>query len=403
MMNRKVDQLDQCLTCLLDGTLSLEECISRYPHLSEEIKTAYKLNNEIEKRIDQKTENNSQRIVKSRMMNNLKDRDLGVTKSKIDRYIGRKLKWRFSMSWIIILTTLFSLVSGGGIVYASEEALPGDALYPVKTWVEDVRLAIASDERDADLHVQFADKRLEEFLALIESDDVEKIEEALDGYENQTKMLEQTMAKVQAQNPEEAVRLRTALETKLQDQARRMEEQLNEMNGVGIQLQERVREMLATNTQLHNRINEGDDEQVENKTGKQGNQTGGGENDISNEGKEETNSNGAISGNIDKEANAFKFDLNGQGKNGVYAVIDGKRFDCATESNQALCSAADAPKKGNVQLFDKQTNQLLFTYAYEYNFTYEHSWQGEKENSGENAESGSGGGNQGEGGNSNGK
>ena len=39
------------------------------------------------------------------------------------------------MTWVIIVTTLLSLVSGAGVVYASNDALPGEALYPVKTWV----------------------------------------------------------------------------------------------------------------------------------------------------------------------------------------------------------------------------------------------------------------------------
>ena len=40
------------------------------------------------------------------------------------------------MTWVIIVTTVISLVSGAGAVYASRDALPGDVLYPVKTWVE---------------------------------------------------------------------------------------------------------------------------------------------------------------------------------------------------------------------------------------------------------------------------
>jgi hypothetical protein len=40
------------------------------------------------------------------------------------------------MTWILIITTLVTLLSGGGIVYTSGDALPGEALYPIKTIVE---------------------------------------------------------------------------------------------------------------------------------------------------------------------------------------------------------------------------------------------------------------------------
>ena len=72
------------------------------------------------------------------------------------------------MAWVIIVTTLLSLVSGAGAVYASGEALSGDILYPVKMWTENVQLAIAPDDIDVDLYAQFNDDRIEEAAKLIQ-------------------------------------------------------------------------------------------------------------------------------------------------------------------------------------------------------------------------------------------
>lgn len=291
------------------------------------------------------------------------------------------------MSWIIIITTVLSLVSGGGIVYASSNALPGEVLYPLKTWVEDVRLAVASDDTDLALHFEFAETRLEEILALLEEGDLELLEETLGGYENHVKLMTQTMAKIQAQDPEDAIRLRTDLESKLQEQSRRMEDQLDDADDVDAYVQERLRQMLETNTQLRERAQEVEEEPIEELDA--ADLTQNEPNGISESANAAADlESGNISGGVDAAANGFSFKLDGRGKNGVYAVISGTRFECVVDGDVAICPAAGAPESGSVQLFDKQTNQLLFAYAYEYAFSYDHSWQGENNDNGNNAESG---------------
>jgi len=293
------------------------------------------------------------------------------------------------MSWIIIITTVLTLVSGGGVVYASGDALPGDVLYPVKTWVEDVRLAVASDETDMGLRFKFADTRLEEIDALIEAGELDDLDDAISGYGNQVRLLTQTMAKIEAQDPDEAIRLRTDLEAKLQEQARRMDDLLDEAEESDEFVQERVRLMLETNTQLQERIHEVeeapegeelldesqaiveetvDEDEGETSPGTEKNQNGKSE----------------VSAEIDEEAEAFKFNLDGQGGNGVYAMIAGTRFECAVDSDVATCPAAGAANKGDASLYDAQTHQLLFTYSYEYAFEHAYDWQGEKNDNGSN-------------------
>ncbi len=64
---------------------------------------------------------------------------------------------------IIALIIALTTAAGGGAVYASQDALPGDALYQVKTTVEGVQLTLAtSDEAKAQTYLTLADKRLAE-------------------------------------------------------------------------------------------------------------------------------------------------------------------------------------------------------------------------------------------------
>jgi uncharacterized damage-inducible protein DinB len=64
-----------------------------------------------------------------------------------------------------IVALLVALV--GGTVYAAQDSLPGDALYPVKLTTERVGLAVGADESvRAERALSFADKRVREIQAL---------------------------------------------------------------------------------------------------------------------------------------------------------------------------------------------------------------------------------------------
>ena len=72
---------------------------------------------------------------------------------------------KFALPILLIL----ALVLGTGITTAAAQAaLPGDTLYPVKLWTEDARLDLAASPAALlDLHLQFADKRIDEAAQLL--------------------------------------------------------------------------------------------------------------------------------------------------------------------------------------------------------------------------------------------
>jgi hypothetical protein len=72
------------------------------------------------------------------------------------------------ISALLILITLAG-GAGAGTVYAAQSSMPADVLYPVKTWSENARLGLAtSPEKDIDLLLEFANRRIEEMLVLAE-------------------------------------------------------------------------------------------------------------------------------------------------------------------------------------------------------------------------------------------
>jgi hypothetical protein len=68
----------------------------------------------------------------------------------------------------IVLLAAFALGGTGVTAYAAQESLPDQALYPVKTWIEDVRLSLTKDpQTDFYLLEGFVEERIEEIEALV--------------------------------------------------------------------------------------------------------------------------------------------------------------------------------------------------------------------------------------------
>jgi len=68
---------------------------------------------------------------------------------------------------IIVAIALALVALGGGTAYASQASLPGDALYSVKLGTEQARMMLPGDDvARAERALNFADRRVEEMLAL---------------------------------------------------------------------------------------------------------------------------------------------------------------------------------------------------------------------------------------------
>ncbi len=82
-----------------------------------------------------------------------------------------------------IVALVLAMLATGGVVYASDGAAPGDALYGVDLAVEQARLGLtANPGRAVQLQLGFANERLEEAEELIGEGDMEHLGEALGGY-----------------------------------------------------------------------------------------------------------------------------------------------------------------------------------------------------------------------------
>jgi hypothetical protein len=70
----------------------------------------------------------------------------------------------------LLAATIILVSTGAGIAWAAQDSLPGDALYPAKLAVEDLRLSLAPDPATGvGLSLQFAAERAQELQAMIQN------------------------------------------------------------------------------------------------------------------------------------------------------------------------------------------------------------------------------------------
>ncbi|MCU0489467.1 MAG: DUF5667 domain-containing protein [Anaerolineales bacterium] len=88
---------------------------------------------------------------------------------------------------VVILAAVVILAGAIGVTRAAaQSAIPGDALYPVKTGLEQTRLSLASDAGvRAEMKMEFAEKRLDEIQKLIQEGRYQEVNAAVLAFESE--------------------------------------------------------------------------------------------------------------------------------------------------------------------------------------------------------------------------
>ena len=116
----------------------------------------------------------------------------------------------------ILLALAVSFGGAGATVYAAQAALPGDVLYPVKIGLEDAQVALSANEATgARLSLDFAERRMEETMALIARGRYGDLPTAADRLESEAERVTEAFGPVAQVNPEYARTLLESLDTAL--------------------------------------------------------------------------------------------------------------------------------------------------------------------------------------------
>ena len=161
----------------------------------------------------------------------------------------RKEKGAPMFSTVITLIVVLSLALGGGTVAASQASMPDDALYQVKTWSEDARIAISTNqEAQFQLALGFATRRMREIQTMLQADKTppEVVMTRLQNELNYALRLTMNMPDSQSQPA------LLQLQTQLQQHDRAMIQlQLNQdVDPALLQIRDQIRTMLQQQLQL---------------------------------------------------------------------------------------------------------------------------------------------------------
>jgi len=174
---------------LIDKSQNAENCLDRFPDHRDELREYIRIFNGFKDlkniSVDSEFENEALKEIYLRAkVGNIKNNE------KISKKDAILLKLRPAyLKPLTIFIGVFMLItfSFTGAVFASENSLPGDALYAVKRTSESIHLALIPFEYEGGLYIKILDKRLGEADIILDNDDfkdlmiVEKLVLDIDG------------------------------------------------------------------------------------------------------------------------------------------------------------------------------------------------------------------------------
>ncbi len=132
-------------------------------------------------------------------------------------FAQKRFAYQFAIATFLVI---FLVVSTSGIAFASQWTIPGDTLYPVKTSLERVQLALSlSEARRAQLHIAFAERRLVEIQNLVIENRFEYLHSAVDAFEVQATAATRSLHSLSQSDSERARQLAGELKRIIGEQA----------------------------------------------------------------------------------------------------------------------------------------------------------------------------------------
>jgi hypothetical protein len=198
-MRKFEDVLTQCIEDIKAGRATIEDCLARYPSLRERLEPLLKIALAIGEPPDVKPSPDFKLKARVQLMEQIHEKQAATRwpwsrhSDSVGVIPGRN---RFSTARIaiVIVLTLSALV--GGTVYAAQDSMPGDLLYPVKLAVEQVRMMLRGDDVGrAERVLSFADRRLMEIEALAEEGRLQDLDLAVEKYGDALNM---TLARIES-------------------------------------------------------------------------------------------------------------------------------------------------------------------------------------------------------------
>lgn len=162
------DVLNECIAWLRIG-VSVDECVSRYPEYEDQLRPLLEVANAVSGSVKPVIPRNAYLKSRAAMFKTI---DRVYTQKQTSRQVTapallQKLAGLFSVRSFAVLASLLVILVFSGLGLASQTALPGDLLYPMKRAFEGVQTALIFDgDKRAAWQDEINQKRQQEMLAL---------------------------------------------------------------------------------------------------------------------------------------------------------------------------------------------------------------------------------------------
>ena len=154
---KKEEILANCIEEIRSGKSTIEDCLKRYPQLGNELRSLLEIAASLKPDEVSPSPQFKERA-KMHLFDEVRPAPIKVTQPV--------WKWYRTPSRILApvsIAMLIFIIAGGSTVYASQSSLPGDTLYPVKTGIENLQLAVTTSPAvKADLYLKFTQRRIDE-------------------------------------------------------------------------------------------------------------------------------------------------------------------------------------------------------------------------------------------------
>jgi hypothetical protein len=186
MSINRTEELARLFEAVERGDVTLEACLLQHPEFKDDLLGMIYLTQKIQAISLPEPDLRFRSAARQRILTTLKAHQPVTFENQL-RHVLQNIRLfsirRPAMAIAIVLALVLSLM-GGSIGYASQGAIPGDFLYPLKLQVEELKLAAASNEMDENLYYRFAKERVDEGLEAVKQGRYEDIPAAMRGFES---------------------------------------------------------------------------------------------------------------------------------------------------------------------------------------------------------------------------
>ncbi len=217
--------LQTCLESIAAGQDTIDSILARYPQLADELRPALEAASWLRLRSDLLDPRPGfVAASRDRLLEQLQREQAARQRAEAERPVSPwqrllsvflRPRWSYQLVLGLFLLIALTMVTGSGLV-AAADALPGELLYPVKLAYEKAQLSVTqSKTSDVNLHLEFAQRRLDEIQKSVEMGRSQALSQAVENMQWQVGQAIQLLDNAAISDPAKAYEAALDLQTVL--------------------------------------------------------------------------------------------------------------------------------------------------------------------------------------------